>query len=166
MMKILKTVVASVLLLGANAYYAQTKNNGSVKLVESGNYPRVPEGYKRMLIKLPAVQNEKDLRIEILIGKNINADVCNEFGMEGSIQLEETFDKKGIVYEHYKAKDVNVIQTLMLCGDNKKVKKFVSIGKTIYYSSKLPIAIDVPKDMEVSYKILRVDKEVKVTEKF
>jgi ecotin len=116
-------------------------------------YPPAEKGYKRMVIHLPVLANEDDLKLEIIIGKTLQVD-CNHHWFGGQL-IEEV--AKGWGFPYFILKKVEgTASTLMACPPDKKAQKaFVSVrgdGNLLRYNSKLPVVVYVPVDFEVHYR--------------
>lgn len=127
-------------------------------LNEVAPYPEAPPGYIRQAIFLPALENESDAKIELIIGKTMEVD-CNSYFFIGTIE-EKTLEGWG--YNYYVVSELTgPAGTMMACIDNKKTEKFISMdtGDLLRYNSKLPIVVYVPENVEVRYRVWRADNE-------
>lgn len=131
--------------------------------VDLGVFPKAKEGYKRMHIQVPAIPNEMDCKVEIMVGKNEMVD-CNNHFMAGTIQSE---DLSGWGYTYYTAvTDGNIGSTMMACPDKKQTKKFVTMpSQMVNYNSNMPIVIYVPQNCDVKYRVWRADKTMQNAKK-
>ncbi len=126
--------------------------------LEMEMFPQPKKGFKQVYIQLPIKKNEDNLRVEVLVGKNMEVD-CNEHFMIGQIH-ERNLDGWG--YNYYEViSDGNAASTRMACPDNKMRNEFVTMPSlTLRYNSKLPIVVYVPNDMDVKYRIWKADKKM------
>lgn len=157
-MKFSKVLIAGlVMLIGVNTF-AQKKVEKFEKL-EIEMFPKAKTGYKQVYIQLPIEKNEKDLKVEFFVGVEKLLD-CNHYFLMGSVKSQ---DLKGWGYSYYEVEsNGETAGTLRACGDQKKAKKFVYIKPQIVrYNSKLPLVFYLPKDLEVHYRVLRPDTEMK-----
>jgi ecotin len=111
-------------------------------------------GYERFVIELQPHPNERDLRLALLVGKDIEAD-CNQHSLNGSI-TQETI--KGWGYSYYKVHEAGgVMSTRMACPpDQPSQVRFVTIresGGLRRYNSKLPVVIYAPQRFIVRYRV-------------
>lgn len=114
-------------------------------------FPKAPEGYKRVTIKMKPLKNEDNYKVEFYIGKLEEVDNCNNFFLSGDLEKKNL---EGWGYDYYHFDSKAVAGTKMGCLDNKRVKKLVYYQPQMErYNSKLPIVIYVPKDHEVRYRI-------------
>lgn len=123
------------------------------KLSEIAPYPEAKVGYTRYTIHLPALSDESNARVEVLIGKNMNVD-CNAHSLSGKVVQKEL---KGWGYSYYVVDKVgDGVSTLMACPDNATQKQFVTIHHNLGlldYNSRLPIVFYVPSELTVQYRI-------------
>ncbi len=115
-------------------------------------FPAAQHDYKQSTIILPALANEGNYKVEIVVGKTMAVD-CNRTWLTGELVKE---DIAGYGYSYYTVKgDVLAASTRMWCGEGKTEKKFVSMNDTelIAYNSRMPIVVYAPKDLEVKYKV-------------
>lgn len=157
MNKIPLTVILSffaITLVGYSAN-AEVKNTAIIKNInEIAPYPEAEAGYTRSAIFLPEMNNEQDLKVEIMIGKEMTVD-CNQHRLSGTVTQQ---DLKGWGYQYYVVSQVNKgLSTMMLCApDYKPQLKFVTLNSDlglIDYNSRLPIVIYTPKDVQVKYRV-------------
>lgn len=156
MNKILSTVMVSfftLILVGCAANGEKTTVT-TQNINEVAPYPPAEEGYVRSVIYLPALNNEQNAKVELMIGKEMLVD-CNIHRLSGSIAKQEL---KGWGYQYYVVKGVNQgLSTMMACplGVEEKME-FVTINNNlglIDYNSRLPIVVYTPKDVQVKYRI-------------
>lgn len=115
-------------------------------------FPKPEKGYKMMVIDVPYSDRDQDKRIEFSVGKMMEVDGCNHFGLNGeTTQL----DLQGWGYTYYVFKtDGQVIGTQMGCPDAAKRNLFVSAQPTaVRYNGKMPIIIYIPEEYDVQFKI-------------
>lgn len=157
-MKYLKTLITGLVLLVGVTAFAQKKTEKYEKL-DIGMFPKAKEGYKQVYIQVPTDKNEDDLKVEFFVGIEAMVD-CNRHSLGGSVKSK---DLEGWGYSYYEVEySGQMISTKMGCGNQKATKKFVSFQPEIArYNSKLPMIFYVPKDMEVRYRILRPDGNMK-----
>src|SRR5437868_7984274 len=65
-------------------------------------FPQPAAGQQRAVIALPALENEGDARVELMIGKTLQTD-CNQQWFGGELTAE---DVKGWGYTYYRLTDV------------------------------------------------------------
>jgi len=121
-------------------------------------WPAPNSEQNRFIINLPTVQNSQSNEVELIIGKDMKVDTCNQFFFGGSLQKETL---QGWGYDYYVAKPTGMTGTRRACLDNKQVTKFVQMhtrdNMKVRYNSKLPIVVYAPKDFKVSYKLWTQD---------
>lgn len=123
-------------------------------------YPPAKDGYKRMVIHLPALADEDATKLELIIGKTIKVD-CNRHWFGG--QLAEKV-AKGWGFPYFILKSVTgPASTLMACPpDMKEQEAFVPVrgnDALLRYNSKLPVVVYVPAGFEVHYRIWTAGEE-------
>lgn len=140
------TTALIVLYLGATGAWAQSD--------ELKPFPPAEPGYERFVIELQPHPDERDLRLELLVGKDIEAD-CNQQSLGGVIKRETI---AGWGYSYYKVESAGgVASTLMACPpDQPRQLRFVTLRDDDglhRYNSKLPVVIYVPQGFEVRYRV-------------
>jgi len=130
------------------------------KPLDLSMYPAATEGLRRVYIHLPVMKNERDLKVEIFIGREQMVD-CNSYTLTGQV-TEENLEGWGFTY--YKVtSEGQLLGTLMGCPDNKKTKKFIQLPQPLLlnYNSKIPVVLYIPRDLEVRYKVWTAGKQIK-----
>jgi ecotin len=117
-------------------------------------YPQAEDGYKRMVIHLPALADEDASKLELIIGKTIKVD-CNRHWFGGQLTEEVA---KGWGFSYFILKSVTgPASTLMACPpDMKEQEVFVQVrgaDALLRYNSKLPVVVYVPAGFKVHYRI-------------
>lgn len=129
-------------------------------------FPPPEEGQLRYVVQLPAQDEEPNYKVELIVGKTVQADKENQYFFGGQI-LEETIAGWG--FPRYIVKALGPMAgTLMAVDPNApKVDRFIHLGGEPYlirYNSRLPIVIYVPEGVEVRYRIWKADPEAKTAE--
>jgi len=124
-------------------------------------YPAADEGFTRQVFRVPAVENEAERMVEIVVGKTLLVD-CNPTRFMGS--LEERI-AEGWGFPYYVLSEVSgPASTLMACPpDAAKTETFVWVrgdGFMQRYNSKLPVVTYVPEGFDVRYRIWAADSEL------
>lgn len=133
--------------------------------------PAAPTGYKSTIIRLPNVAAESDLRIEIIVGKLVDAD-CNRRTLTGILVRKEALN--GAVV--HVLEKVSGTSTMMGCmqmsissgpdgklttAPAKTTKQFLEVaggGFFLDYSSRAPTLIQVPIEYSVKYRLFTAGK--------
>lgn len=152
---ILKTVGLIVALFTVSHFtMAQTVNKQDLSI-----FPKAEAGYKQMVIEVPHSNKDNQKRIEFMVGKMMEVDGCNQFGLTGTLEKK---DLEGWGYSYYIFKtEGHVISTQMACPGQPNRNLFVSAQPEMTnYNGKLPIVIYVPEEYEVRFKIYKAEEEV------
>jgi len=151
---------AIVLLAAFTTIHAQPAKKQQYNPLDLSMYPAAQEGFKRVYIQLPVNKNERELKVEVFIGKEQLVD-CNSYFIMGEVK-EQTVEGWGYTYYDV-ASEGQVAGTLMACPGYKKKNKFVHMSHPLLldYNSKLPIVVYVPAGLEVRYKIWTAGREMK-----
>ncbi|MCD6525901.1 MAG: serine protease inhibitor ecotin [Desulfuromonas sp.] len=120
-------------------------------------YPAADPGYQRMLIHLPAVDNEQDYEVELQVGKMLAID-CNSYFFTGKMERKII---NGWGYPYEVVSDIKgPMSTRMACSPGESEKEgFVPLlldEVKRRYNSKLPLVIYVPDGFEVRYRLWTV----------
>lgn len=122
-------------------------------------YPKAESGEVRRVLNLPKLENGDKYLVLVEFGKNIKVDSCNIHSFSGG-KLEK-FLVDGWGYEYYKfSSPGDIISTMMLCEDKKKIEKFVKSQANLYlkYSSKSELVFYTPKEVEIKYSIFELNR--------
>lgn len=125
-------------------------------------YPAAEKGMVRYVWNPPANAKENDLKVEIVVGKNVEVDQVNRHFLAGTL-TEETIEGWG--YPKYVVKSNGRIGGTLIgvpVGE-PKVTKFVALrsGPNLFrYSSKLPLVVYAPEGFIVKFRVWRPDSQV------
>lgn len=117
-------------------------------------FPPATAGQKRHVLIVPAVEDESDLKVELMIGKTQMVD-CNHHALGGELQTRTV---EGWGYDYYLLSAFGPGRsTLMGCPAGSEREAFVTIPSPdlARYNSRLPIVVYTPEDAEVRYRIWR-----------
>ncbi len=129
---------------------------GQSKSVDISMYPKPEKGYRQMIIDVPHSKNDTHKKIEFRVGKEMEVDGCNHYGLTGTLEKK---DLQGWGYDYYVFKTQGgAFSTQMGCPDLPKRHLFVSgEATTVNYNGRLPIVIYVPDGYEVRFQIYTTD---------
>ncbi|OCG15067.1 hypothetical protein A9G28_00560 [Gilliamella sp. Fer1-1] len=120
---------------------------------DTAPFPTAQEGTTRYAIYLPAIANENNAKVEVIIGKEMNVD-CNLHNIGGTVKQEEL---KGWGYSYYVVeKAAGNISTLMACPEGSNKNQFVTLSHNLglfNYNSSVPLVFYVPNDLQVKYRV-------------
>ncbi len=121
-------------------------------------FPAAQPGYKILALKVPEKPNEKDFKIEVLVGKTQEID-CNYYFMMGTSQ-NLALDGWGYNYTVVTTNG-SISGTKMGCPDNIRKMAFVHMSALMFdYNSKFPVVIYVPDFCEVKHRIWSASEEL------
>lgn len=116
-------------------------------------WPKAEDGYKKIIIQLPKIQDENLHKVELIPEKTIKVD-CNHIMINGTI---ETKPLTGWGYEYYVLNQIGQpASTMMACNPPTLSNKTIAIQTNLpflRYNSKLPIVVYIPKNIHLSYRI-------------
>jgi ecotin len=128
-------------------------------------FPQAETGYRRVVIRLPAVDAPDDRRVELIFGKMMEVD-CNRHFLSGQLAHKVA---QGWGYEYFILSNVSgPASTMMACPPDEPRKAAfvrVNLGRDDAqygwqrYNPKLPIVVYVPDSIEARYRIWTADKQ-------
>lgn len=124
-------------------------------------YPPATNEMQRNVMTLPALSDEDNYRVELIIGKMMATD-CNPTRLLGELR-EET--AKGWGYPYYNVTLApQTVSTRMACPEGSKKMRLVTLPaaseKLLRYNSKLPLVVYAPADVKVSYRVWQASDQV------
>ena len=124
-------------------------------------FPKAVDGQTRFVIRVPAVEDESALKVELIIGKTVPTDGVNHHFFAGKVEEK---DLQGWGYSYIEMKELGPMAGTLMAplGDAKKVDTFVAVNSALplqRYNSRMPIVVYVPKGVEVKYRIWKASKE-------
>jgi ecotin len=130
-------------------------------------FPLAEAGMVRYVLQLIRQDNEPALKVELIVGKTVQADEQNRYFFGGKIEAETI---KGWGFTRYKVNKLGQMAgTLMAIDPNApKTTRFITLGGDSYlirYNSRLPIVVYVPEGVDVRYRIWSAGVETKKIEK-
>ncbi|MGU3375276.1 ecotin family protein [Chryseobacterium sp. M5A1_1a] len=141
---------------------------------EKPNYPEPEKGMKRVDLKLPKIENDKEFKVEIRFGIEMNVSECS--GIEdfsfNSKNLEEKYGISPYRFPYYILPKEIPIDIISLGGDksncdkSKKVNKKILSSQNIFreYSGYYAVPFYIPEKWTVEYRLWKVNSEFKNAE--
>lgn len=119
-------------------------------------FPSAEEGYQRFVVRLPAVENLADLKVQLLLSKAVKIDEVNQYFFSGNMKKEIV---EGWGYTYFKLTDVGPMAGTRMAvpADTPMIERQVPVRSEldlIPYNSKLPVVAYVPEGFNVHYRIL------------
>jgi len=126
--------------------------------VDVSVFPKPEKGYKQVVIEVPHSAQDANKKIEFRVGKMMEVDGCNNYGLQGTLEKK---DLQGWGYDYYVFQSKgDVFSTQMGCPDAPKRHLFVSaLPETTRYNGRMPIVIYVPQEYDVKFKIFTSDND-------
>lgn len=140
---------------------------------EKPNYPEPEKGMKRVDLKLPKIENDKEYKVEIRFGIEMDVSECsdiNDFSFNRK-NLEERYGISPSRFPYYVLPKEIPVEVLTFnkpnCVETKKVKKKVLSSQNIFreYNGYYAIPFYIPEKWTVEYRLWKVDSEFKNVEK-
>ncbi|KVF62010.1 serine protease inhibitor ecotin [Burkholderia vietnamiensis] len=157
----IRAALAAFCVTTAGAWAAGPASAPAVSAESIKMFPQPAAGQQRAVIALPALDNEADARVELMIGKTLPTD-CNQQWFGGELTAE---DVKGWGYTYYRLTDVKgPASTLMACPAQAPQQRFVQVrgdGQLLRYNSRLPLVVYVPEEFDVRYRVWHASKDVR-----
>lgn len=126
--------------------------------VNTDIFPKAEKNQKKVVIEVPYSATDANKKIEIFVGKEMETDKCNQYGLQGSFVKK---DLKGWGYNYWVfSSNGNAVSTMKACLDNGTKMQFVyAPGYLTDYNGRMPIVLYVPDGFSVKYKIYKADSE-------
>ncbi|MPS65830.1 MAG: hypothetical protein DI622_15970 [Chryseobacterium sp.] len=134
------------------------------------NYPEPEKGMKRVDLKLPKIENDKDYKVEIKFAMEIEVSECSETN-DFSFNIKNLEEKYAIApyrFPYYTLPKEMPVEMISLtknsdCDKNKKVKKKVLSSQNIFkeYNGHIVIPFYIPEKWTVEYRLWKVNSEFK-----
>ena len=156
---VLTSIATLALSACATAPVEAQPTNDVAKELEA--FPAATAGQKRHVLTLPPLQNENDVKVELIVGQMKTID-CNRHTLGGELK-EETLQGWG--YTYYSLPRVMPgISTMMGCPAGSEHQAFVTVAQQplVRYNSRLPIVLYTPEDVDVRYRLWRAGEERKL----
>jgi len=124
----------------------------SIQKVDVSIFPKPEKGMKKVVIEVPHSEKDSSKKIEIVVGKYMETDTCNHYGLSGEFS---THDLKGWGYQYLTFQTNGATpSTMMACNDSEKIHQFVfSKGHLMDYNGKMPVVLYLPEGYEAKFKI-------------
>ncbi|MBN3790152.1 serine protease inhibitor ecotin [Burkholderia sp. Ac-20353] len=157
----IRAALAAVCVTTAAACAAGPASEPAVSAESIKMFPLPAVDQQRAVIALPALADEADARVELMIGKTLQTD-CNQQWFGGALTTETV---QGWGYSYYRLSDVKgPASTLMACPGQAPRERFVQVrgdDQLLRYNSRLPIVVYVPSGFEVRYRVWHASGDVK-----
>ena len=150
----LRTTVALTMLFGCVTKVAVAEDDLKA-------FPQPDEGMVRFVLRLPELEDEALLKVELLVGKVVKLDERNRYFFAGKLDTQTI---EGWGYKRYVLEELGPMAGTLIAVDPAapKVERFITLGGEPYlipYNSRLPVVVYVPQDVEVRYRIWRTEPE-------
>lgn len=152
---VLTSIATLALSACATAPVEAQPTNDAAKQLEA--FPAAKTGEKRHVVSLPQLQNEDEVKVELIVGQTKTID-CNRHTLGGELK-EETLQGWG--YTYYSLPRVTSgVSTMMGCPAGSERQAFVTLAQQplVRYNSHLPIVLYTPDDVEVRYRLWRAEE--------
>jgi ecotin len=126
-------------------------------------FPPAQAGQQRLVIRVPAVADPDSLKVEVMVGRQVEVD-CNRQRFMASVTREEA---KGWGYDYYVVSELKgPAGTLMACppGTPRQlqfVRAPLPMLEALRYNPRLPLVLYLPEGAEARYRIWHAGAEVR-----
>lgn len=125
-------------------------------------YPAAAAGQKRVSLTLPPLEHEKDMRVEIVIGKTMWLR-CNMPVLRGDLEKKTTWSQSYPYYQMINVSESGPTPPLLGCPSQPPRETLVpasGAGYLLKYNSRFPIVVYAPDTFEVHYRLWRSASEI------
>jgi len=160
---VMKKIISTFLLTSPILLNAQAKPT----------YPELTANTKRIDLKLPKIENEKNYKVEVRFGLEVNVSECED-------PKDFTFNKQNLKhgyglpnyrYEYYSVAENQPIEIFSVnnpgnCNKNKKVVKKILSVQNIFmeYNGYFSTPFFIPKNWTIEYRLWKIDGEFKTVQ--
>ena len=139
------------------------------------NYPEPEKGMKRVDLKLPKIENDKNYKVEIRFGLEINVSECDDvkdFSFNNK-NLTKGYGIPPYRFPYFALPNDLTTEFVTLknndnkkCDESKKIKKKVLSSQSIFeeYNYHFAIPYYIPENWTLEYRLWKVDSEYKNAE--
>ncbi len=140
------------------------------------NYPEPEKGMKRVDLKLPKIENDKNYKVEIRFGLEINVSECDDI-KDFSFNIKNLTTGYGIPpyrFPYFSLPNDLTTEFVTLknndnkkCDESKKIKKKVLSSQNIFeeYNHHFATPYYIPENWTLEYRLWKVDSEYKNAER-
>ncbi len=123
-------------------------------------YPH-PQGYQKYVISVPGKPDESQFIVEIIPGKTMQMDECNDYSLQGEF-VEDSFADEDVLRYIYRSEG-EVVQTLLGCATDSLHTEFArGMPVLVDYNSLRPTVVYLPKDIELKHTVWKVAEMIQV----
>ncbi len=120
-------------------------------------FPAAQEGFKRVVIRLPKMDDEAGAQVEIMASRIENVDAVNRHSIAGALAVKNL---EGWGYSYYELTAGKDVMGTMMAGPPEDMKpRPTPVGihgkgfQGLRYNSRLPLVIYVPEGVQVNYRV-------------
>lgn len=121
-------------------------------------YPEPKEGYKKVIINLPELKNEKDYKVEIFLTQKIKLNKCENGNF--NVKLNQKFALPPSRFAYYEAE--NSYESVIFkvndeCVEEKVEKKIYNYPIFENYQERRSFIFYIPQNLDLEYRIWKVE---------
>jgi ecotin len=126
-------------------------------------FPDAEPDEVRHVLELPPAEDESLLRVELIVGKEVETDPLNHYFFGGRLKERVV---EGWGYSYYRLEELGPMAGTLMAVDPEApmVRRFIPLGGEpglLRYNSRLPLVVYLPEGVELRYRVWSAGEVVK-----